>query len=128
MPYYRVEVTDQQWQLFEDLCGIMCTVEEICSILRIERQNLDARVHEKFNCSLPNLHKVLSDNGKISVRRSQMELCKTNATMAIWLGKMYLGQRDTDADDRDKDRCLGIIDHIKKLNIIDAKEEPKKEV
>ena len=30
----------------------------------------------------------------ISLRRSQFKLAEKNATMAIWLGKQYLGQRN----------------------------------
>lgn len=32
--------------------------------------------------------------GKISLRRSQFQLAEKNASMAIWLGKQYLGQKD----------------------------------
>lgn len=32
--------------------------------------------------------------GKISLRRMQWRLAEKNATMAIFLGKQYLGQRD----------------------------------
>jgi hypothetical protein len=30
----------------------------------------------------------------MSLRRWQMKMAQTNATMAIWLGKQYLGQSD----------------------------------
>ncbi|MBQ0061347.1 MAG: hypothetical protein KBT15_06205 [Bacteroidales bacterium] len=30
----------------------------------------------------------------MSLRRSQMKMAETNPTMAIWLGKQYLGQKD----------------------------------
>ena len=32
--------------------------------------------------------------GKISLRRNQWRLAEKSATMAIWLGKQYLGQKD----------------------------------
>lgn len=32
--------------------------------------------------------------GLISLRRTQFAMAKTNATMAIWLGKQHLGQKD----------------------------------
>ena len=32
--------------------------------------------------------------GRASLRRSQFRLAEKNATMAIWLGKQYLGQKD----------------------------------
>ena len=30
----------------------------------------------------------------MSLRRSQFRIAETNPTMAIWLGKQYLGQKD----------------------------------
>ena len=44
-----------------------------------------------------NFSEVLKDKrglGKISLRRSQWRLAEKSATMAIWLGKQYLGQKD----------------------------------
>ena len=41
-----------------------------------------------------NLSSEKREKGKISLRRYQWELAKKNATMAIWLGKQFLGQRD----------------------------------
>ena len=32
--------------------------------------------------------------GKVSLRRNQWRLAEKSATMAIWLGKQYLGQKD----------------------------------
>ena len=32
--------------------------------------------------------------GQISLRRAQFRMAETNATMAIWLGKQYLGQTE----------------------------------
>jgi hypothetical protein len=33
--------------------------------------------------------------GRVSIRRAQMKLLEAgNATMGVWLGKQYLGQRD----------------------------------
>ena len=33
-------------------------------------------------------------NGKIALRRFQLQQAEKNPTMAIWLGKQYLGQTD----------------------------------
>jgi hypothetical protein len=73
----------------EKLASIMCTQEEIaawmdCNVLTLQRD-------EKF-CSI---YKRGIEKGKMSVRRQQYKLSEAgNATMAIWLGKQYLGQRD----------------------------------
>jgi hypothetical protein len=39
-------------------------------------------------------YKSKSQAGKSSLRRAQWKLAEKNASMAIWLGKQYLGQRD----------------------------------
>jgi hypothetical protein len=39
-------------------------------------------------------YKSKSQVGKSSLRRAQWKLAEKNASMAIWLGKQYLGQRD----------------------------------
>jgi hypothetical protein len=33
--------------------------------------------------------------GNVGLRRNQYEMARTSAVMAKWLGKQYLGQRDT---------------------------------
>jgi hypothetical protein len=40
-------------------------------------------------------HAVFSEGGKASLRRRQWELAQKNTAMAIFLGKQYLGQRDS---------------------------------
>ncbi len=37
--------------------------------------------------------------GKVSLRRAQFKLAETNASMAIFLGKLYLGQRNVTTGD-----------------------------
>lgn len=38
--------------------------------------------------------KTWSADGKISLRRNQFRMAEHNVSMAIWLGKQYLGQKD----------------------------------
>ena len=71
------------------LAKICCTVEEIANILDLSKSTLD------HNEEFLQVYKKNIDNGKMSLRRAQMELAlKGNATMQIWLGKQYLGQKD----------------------------------
>ena len=41
------------------------------------------------------------EGGKIALRRYQLQQAEKNPTMAIWLGKQYLGQRDSFPDEVD---------------------------
>ena len=46
---------------------------------------------------LPESQSILSANKKVNripLRRIQFKHAKNNPTMAIWLGKQYLGQKD----------------------------------
>ena len=73
----------------EKLSNIQCTQEEIASFLGLSVRTLQR--DEEF-CRI---YKKGQDNGKMSLRRMQYKLAEKNPTMAIWLGKQYLKQRDT---------------------------------
>ena len=80
--------------LFEKLCFIQCPKHEICSILDIDNDTLDRMIKDEYNDTFSNVYKKYSDGGKMSLRRTQFKLAEKNATLCIWLGKQYLGQRD----------------------------------
>ena len=79
---------------FEGLCKIQCTEEEICAILDISDETLNRWCKKTYNKTFVEVFKEKRTGGKASLRRSQWKLAETNATLAIWLGKQYLGQRD----------------------------------
>lgn len=72
----------------EKLANMQCTQEEIASFLGVSVRTLQR--DEEF-CRI---YKKGQDNGKMSLRRIQYKLAEKNPTMAIWLGKQYLGQSD----------------------------------
>jgi len=72
----------------EKLGQLQCTYAECAAFLNIKEQTLKKR--KDFLLSF----KKGFESGKISLRRTQFKLAENNATMAIWLGKQYLGQRD----------------------------------
>lgn len=103
---------------FRKLCVLQCTEEEIagwfeCSVDTIERW-CKREYHETF----AEIYKRYSADGKTSLRRYQFALAKTNATMAIWLGKQWLGQRDdftqaTDAVDNKRHITVEFVESAK---------------
>lgn len=84
----------------EKLANIQCTQEEIASFLGISVRTLQR--DEEFM----RLFKKGQENGKMSLRRIQFRLAEKNTSMAIFLGKQYLGQRDnvevSNTDDMNK--------------------------
>lgn len=87
----RAEIDKKQ---FENLCGLQCTLEEICGWFGVTDKTLDSWCKRTYHASFSEVFKQKRGLGKISLRRSQWRLAEKSATMAIWLGKQYLGQRD----------------------------------
>lgn len=79
---------------FETLCGIQCTEEEICAVFDVSKDTLLRWCKRTYKKSFADVFKEKKACGKISLRRSQWKMAERNATMAIWLGKQYLGQKD----------------------------------
>lgn len=79
---------------FENLCGMQCTEEEIAAWFKCTQDTLNNWCKKTYGTTFSGAYKVYSANGKISLRRTQMRLAEKSASMAIFLGKQYLGQTD----------------------------------
>lgn len=79
---------------FESLCAIQCTEEEILAVLDIGKNTLLRWCKETYGTDFGTIFKEKRQNGRASLRRNQFKLAESNPTMAIWLGKQYLGQKD----------------------------------
>ena len=102
-------------QQFEAMCSIQCTKDEICNILNCNEQTLTRWCKDTYNLAFCDIYKRFADTGKRSIRRYQFELAKKNTAMAIWLGKQYLGQRDSlDLSSNDANEM-----HEVKITIVD---------
>ena len=88
----RKEIDQKQ---FENLCGLQCTLEEICGWFDVTDKTLDGWCKRTYHASFSEVFKQKRGAGKISLRRSQWRLAEKNAAMAIFLGKQFLGQRDS---------------------------------
>lgn len=82
-------------EAFEKLCALQCTEEEIASWFKCSEETIRRFCKKTYKATFCEVYKRLSANGKISLRRTQFRIAEGgNATMAIWLGKQILGQRD----------------------------------
>lgn len=80
--------------LFENLCSIQCTKEEICAVLEVSEKTLNSWCNSVYGENFSLVFNEKREYGKSSLRRTQWKLAEKNPTMAIWLGKQYLKQRD----------------------------------
>lgn len=84
-------------EIFENLCKIQCTEEEIYSWFGVSKETLIRWCKNTYGSDFATAFKNLSNQGKISLRRAQIKKATTgkmDTTMLIWLGKQYLGQTD----------------------------------
>lgn len=79
---------------FENLCGLQCTLEEICGFFSVTDKTLNSWCKRIYGESFSEVFRKKRGTGKISLRRAQFQLAQKNANMAIWLGKQYLDQKD----------------------------------
>jgi hypothetical protein len=76
----------------EKLSALQCTDEEIASWFRVSTRTIERRRQDPKFAEAMERGKA---RGRMSIRRAQMRMLEDgNATMAIWLGKQYLGQQD----------------------------------
>lgn len=96
------------WESFQKLCDIQCTIEEIARFFNLSVDTIERRVKEKYKITFAEHYKIASAQGKMSLRRKQFEIALNgNVGMLIWLGKQYLGQTDKQLIGNNKDDVTG---------------------
>lgn len=87
----RIEI---DFENFKKLCGLQCTLDEIASFFDCSRDTVERWCKRELKMSFAEAFKKHSSAGKISLRRWQFKMAEHNCSMAIWLGKQWLGQTD----------------------------------
>ena len=113
---------DIDWTQFEKLCSFQCTQVEIASFFNMHIDTLRIHVKQNYSEDYTDVYKKYSESGKCSLRRIQFRLAHKSASMAIWLGKQWLGQRDISKDEI-KDLKQEILDAIRESETRDRIEE-----
>lgn len=93
---------------------LQATAEEVAGSFRVTVETLDRKLIEAFGIGFVELKKRASGACKIALRNHQFAQAEKNATMAIWLGKVWLGQKEPETihnfapnqDNLDKDHLI----------------------
>lgn len=112
-------------ETFEKLCGLQCTKEEIQDWFYISEKTLDRWVKDNYGEKFSEVYKSKRNKGKASLRRAQFKLAQKSAAMAIWLGKQWLGQKET--NDTDEITLLRLDELLKEVRQ-NAQKESKNEI
>lgn len=86
-------------EIFENLCQINCTEEEVCAVLSVTDKTLARWCKETYQESFSEVYKRFAQSGKTSLRRAMWKnALKGNTTMQIWLSKNVLGMKESPDD------------------------------
>lgn len=109
----KIQIDKEQ---FKKLCELHCTKEEIAGFFNCHEDTIENHCKNEYGECFSQAFKRLSAGGKMSLRRYQFELAKHNASMAIFLGKQYLAQKDYPEETGDFKKELDlIVDRIKEV-------------
>ena len=108
----RIEIDQDQ---FEKLCYLQCTLNEIASWFKCSDDTIENWCKRTYKRNFSDIYKTFSAGGKISLRRWQFKMAEHNTSMAIWLGKQYLGQKEQQeiAISHDDDTIREMNDYFK---------------
>ena len=81
---------------FEGMCGIQCTLQEMCLAFDCNNKTLEAWCKREYGMNFYEVFKLKRCKGFISLRRAQFQKAveDRNPAMLIFLGKNWLGQSD----------------------------------
>jgi hypothetical protein len=83
------------WKKIDQMLHIQCTGEEIASILDVSYNTLERCCRRDKKVKFEDYSREKRLGGRASLRRKQWAMVDKNVAMAIWLGKVMLGQKDS---------------------------------
>lgn len=105
----KIEIDKKQ---FENLCGLQCTLNEIAGWFNCSPDTIERWCVKEYKMTFAETYELKRGKGLMSLRRNQWKMAETNPTMAIFLGKQYLGQSDR-VENRTKIESDGFIEALK---------------
>lgn len=88
-------IKEINWEEFEKLCAIQCTLGEIAAWFCCSEDTIERRVQEEYGQTFAEVFSQKKKIGKMSLRRTLFQKAQEgNPTLLIWLSKQHLGMRD----------------------------------
>jgi len=96
------------WKIIDQMLHIQCTGEEIASVLNVSYNTLVRCCKRDKKRKFEDYSDEKKQGGRASLRRKQWAMVDKNVAMAIWLGKVMLGQKDSQEIDFGKNSLHAI--------------------
>jgi hypothetical protein len=108
------------WSIFDALCQVQCTKQEIAAYFRCSEDAVERAVRREKRTTFSAYYNQHAGIGKMSLRRKQFQMALNgNVTMLIWLGKQTLGQAD---QSKVKQEVTGAEGGALEVNVDDVRE------
>lgn len=83
------------WQIFDGLCRIQCTAEEIAAFFGVADKTVSRAVKREKRCEFEDYAATRRAAGNVSLRRTMWQKAlKGDNVMCIFLAKQHLGMKD----------------------------------
>ena len=112
--------------VFENLCALQCTEREISAAFDTSEDTISRWCKRTYGKSFADVFSQKRCKGFISLRRTQWKHADKSPSMAIFLGKQYLGQRDN-VDVTVAGEKNNLLEAIAKTGEIDTDDLPEVE-
>lgn len=108
------KVIELNWEDFDKLCLIQCTLREIAAWFNCSEDTIERRVKEAHGVKFADYYRQKKGKGLIPLRRRQYEAAMAgNVPLLIWLGKQYLEQSDAPQPESDLSEIkVNITKHV----------------
>jgi len=80
--------------VFEGLCGIQCTMDDICNVFDITRKTLERWCKDTYKDTFYTVFKQKRAGGVVSLRKTGFKLAETSAAVWIFHSKNLMGWKD----------------------------------
>ena len=97
---------------FESLCQLQTSVKELCSILKVDIDEIEKWCQNTYGHSFNSVYHVCREEGKVALRNMQWQHAKDSPQMAMFLGKKLLQQEEADEEydlSQDKDYAKAYV-------------------
>lgn len=81
-------------KIFENLCGIQCTLEEVCAAFDVTDKTLNKWCKNTYGVTFSEVFKVKRELGKVALRRAGFKMAQKNPAVHIFYAKNHLGMTD----------------------------------
>lgn len=81
-------------EVFEGLCGLQCTLKEVCEFFHVSKPTLERWCKETYGETFFTVFGKKRGQGIISLRRNMFKLSESSAAICIFMAKNWLGMKD----------------------------------